>query len=70
VRLQSVVWVNAKPADEFKPGERMGWNFGSTTEVISRVSETASFVIFEIKDQHGKLWHRKLKKDRLVAIAQ
>lgn len=68
VKLQAVGWIKAKAANDFQVGEKMGWNFGSITEVTARLSETDSFVTFQLRDKQGKLWERRLKKSRLVAI--
>jgi hypothetical protein len=65
--LQGIGSVKAKPAGEFKIGERMMWNYGGKTEVTGILSETKAFITFELTDEHG-VWERRLKKDRMVAI--
>lgn len=71
VQLQSVGHVAAKPAKEFKVGDFMAWNFGFTSEVVGIAKETKAFIVFELKStSDGITRERRLKKDRLVAIAK
>jgi len=68
VHLQYVGRVKAKPAKDFRIGEKMMWNGGSTTEVVSVVKTTAKFITYGLRDDESGPWVRRLKKDRLVAI--
>ena len=69
IQIQSVGKVEAKPAIEFKAGEKMLWNFGYTSTIISVASETAAFITFLMQGKEEKPYERKFKKTRLVAIA-
>jgi len=72
IRLQGIGICPAKPAGEFKDGDFMKWNGGSTSQVIERVKETAAFIDFKIccVGYNGDLEFgtRRIKRDRLVAI--
>jgi len=67
VHLQSVGLVKAKRADEFKIGEYMGWNFGSVTKVVA-IRDVSKCYLEVDESLNGKVYTRKMKKDRLVAI--
>ncbi len=75
VQIQSIGKVNGKQAINFKKGEKMLWNFGYKSEVLDIVSETAKFITFKLNSvdpfgkTSGEIYERRLKKDRLVAIA-
>lgn len=63
IHLQSYGKAEAKPAKDFKVGEKMLWNFGEKSEVTAIIRETPSMIVFQLGE-----WQRKMKKDRLVAI--
>ncbi|MBE7473139.1 MAG: hypothetical protein DPW09_36185 [Anaerolineae bacterium] len=76
VHLQRIGKVAGKPAQEFKPGEFMMWNFGGVSRVEGVVKETPTYITFNISwPGKGNSWNdrsediRRLKKTRLVAIA-
>lgn len=68
IHLQGIGRVHAKPAQEFKVGEKMGWNYGSTSKVIGVKKVTKKFIVFRLQTKDGSVWERRLKKDRMVAI--
>ena len=69
IQLQQVGKVSAKPAFDFKVGESMAWNFGSTTKIINIVKETAKMITFQFdSEKNGETHERKFLKTRLVAI--
>ena len=76
VQLQSVGNIEAKEAQEFKIGESMMWNFGYTSEILSVIKETKTQIIFGMNSvdpsgkSNGQTYERRLKKNRLVAIAK
>ena len=76
VQLQSVGYVKAKEAQQFKIGELMMWNFGYKSEILSIVKETKTQIIFSLNSikpngsTDGKVYERRLKKNRLIAIAK
>ena len=59
VRLQSVGWVRAKPASEFKVGDRIAYNFGAEGKVLS-VEVSGKSVYMDV-EEHGKLY--KVRKN-------
>ncbi len=65
--LQNYGWAKAKPASEFKPGEKFLWNYGSRSEFKSVVKETVKTLVV-IEEYEGKQYERKLLKSRWVAI--
>lgn len=68
ISLQSIGTVSAKPAQDFKVGEVILWNFGSKAKILAVVSQTAKFITFQIEESTG-VYSRRLKKDRLVGVA-
>jgi hypothetical protein len=75
VHLQSIGKVEAKPAQEFEIGQFMAWNFGSQSKVVGIAKETKAFITFELLCPDinndwadAKVYERRLKKTRLVAI--
>lgn len=69
--LQSVGTVKGSPAIEIKPGSRLMWNFGSTSDVIAIVKETKhTITVLERCTETGYTAPRRLNKTRLVAILQ
>lgn len=69
VWLQGVGWVKGKPAGELKIGDRMMWNYGYVSTVEQIAQSSAQFVGIKERLEDGKLFDRRLKVDRLVAIA-
>jgi hypothetical protein len=69
VHLQNVGLVKAKRADEFKVGEYMGWNFGNVSQVVAIRDVSKCFLEID-ENYNGKIYTRKMKKDRLVAIGK
>lgn len=71
MRLQSIGLVQGTPAKEIKQGDYLMWNFGHTTKVNRIVSQTPKTLVIEETDtQSGKIYERKMTKDRLVCILQ
>lgn len=74
IQLQSVGHVPAKPVSQFKVGEKMMWNFGYTSTILSILKETNTQIIFQMKsfdpsgNSDGKIYDRRMKKTRLAAI--
>lgn len=70
--LQNIGWVPAKPAQEFKIGESMTWNFGGTSKVISVIKESEKQIVFLIEwvgyNKKVEQGERKFLKSRLVAM--
>ena len=69
VKLQGIGSQKAKPAKDFSVGEGMNWNEGYKSDVVGILKETKCFITFSIQCRSdGKVYQRRLKKDRLVAI--
>jgi hypothetical protein len=69
LQLQGIGKVPAKPAKDFKPGEKTMWNFGFIETVLSvEFSKTGKTVKWVI-DSNGKEYTRKLGANRLVGMA-
>ena len=70
VQLQGIGKVEGKFGNEIKIGDELMWNFGYTSIVKSILKETKSFITFLITSTNdGNDYERRIKKDRLVAIA-
>lgn len=71
IHLQSVGRVPAIPAGDLKPGMRLMWNFGYTSDVVSVTPVGAkSIVVVERSTQTGTESSRRFLKTRLVARVQ
>ena len=76
IQIQSVGKVEAKPVSEFKIGEKMMWNFGYTSEILGVAKETKTQIILKMNSvspegkSNGEVYERRMKKDRLAAIAK
>ena len=75
IRIQQMGMIDAKPAIEFKVGEKIQWNFGSYSVIKSIHNETAKQIQFVTDEysyngelQHSNIINRRLGKQRLVAI--
>jgi|TARA_R110002167_G_scaffold239503_1_gene444606 hypothetical protein len=66
MRLQSIGFVLGTQAKEVKVGDSLMWNFGSKSNVLEIVKETAKTIIFKTVGENGYIGERRLKKDRLV----
>jgi len=66
--LQGLGHALGKKAEDIKIGDVLVWNYGATSKVIGFVKETAKFITVEIECKSG-VFERRLKKDRIVAIA-
>ena len=70
VQLQGIGKVDGKFGSEIEIGDELMWNFGYTSIVKAIAKETKSFITFIITSTHsGEDHERRIKKDRLVAIA-
>jgi hypothetical protein len=71
MRLQSIGNVLGTPAIEIKVGSFLLWNFGSKTEVLEIVNETAKTITIKEKTVGTSyVGERKMTKTRLVCILQ
>lgn len=70
VWLQEVGYCKAKPLAEFKPGEHIGYNYGSTAEVVELLKNGKGKVVgVRVKDAKGKLWDSTRRATTLLAWA-
>lgn len=67
VHLQGIGKVRAKPASAFEVGERMGWNYGYTSQVISK-EKRGQFIHFKMLASDNQVYSRRMKPSRLVAL--
>jgi hypothetical protein len=69
VWLQGVGWAPGKPAGQLRVGDRLLWNqgFTSTVEKVEKIS--AQFVNVTERLDDGDKYDRRMKVDRMVAIA-
>lgn len=69
VWIQGIGWVPAKPAGELVVGDVMMWNSGETSTVEHIEQTSAQFLTVLERYEDGKRSSRKMKIDRLVALA-
>lgn len=67
IRLQSVGWGPGTPAMEIQVGDRLMWNFGYVSEVLTIELAGKEFLNFTLKSESGHIGTRRMKKTRLVA---
>ena len=69
IQLIGVGWVDAKPAKEFKAGDRMMFNYGYTY-TVKEVRRNKRFLVFTlISERTGEEVEIRKRPDTLVAIA-
>ena len=67
IHLQGIGLFAAKPAGELQVGDKMVWNYGSTSTVLSIRTKGKSVFITE-RSEDGKEWpERRFLASRLVA---
>lgn len=69
IHLQGIGKVKAKPAGNFKVGEKALWNYGYTSTIknIQPVGKTGNFHNWTTQeDKSGGIYQRRVRKDRLV----
>lgn len=66
LRLIEVGVVKGTPARNIRVGDRLMWNYGTVTPVKAVRNASPKFVELSLL-QNGKIYKRRLLKDRLVA---
>ena len=69
MNLQGIGKVSSKQAINIKVGDTLVWNYGATNTVEGITGETAKFITVALRAEDGKLYSRRLKKDREVCVA-
>jgi len=67
IHLQYYGLAAAKPAQDFKPGEIMMWNFGHKSKVVEVKEASKAFVAIRQICSDGKEYTGRYKKTRLIA---
>lgn len=67
VHLQYVGDVPGVEASELSAGDRLMWNFGMVSTVVSVEDASPKFIRIVERAKDGQDYTRRLKKDRLVA---
>jgi hypothetical protein len=65
--LQGVGWGKGTEAQEIKPGDKLMWNYGYISEVLSVEKVSNLFLNFTLKSESGQINQRRMKLTRLVA---
>jgi len=70
VWLQYVGYCKAKPLEDFKPGEFMGWNYGSKSEVVELIRNQRGAVVGVVeRGENGQEFRRTRRGSTLTAWA-
>ena len=69
IQLQGIGKKQATQAENIKVGNTLIWNFGATARVTAIIKETEKQIVIEEQYTDGKIYQRRLNKNRLVAIA-
>ena len=67
IRLQGVGWGKGTEAQDIKPGDKLMWNYGYISEVLSVEQISKQFLNFTLKSEKGEVNKRRMKLNRLVA---
>jgi len=65
--LQGVGWGKGTEAQDIKPGDKLMWNYGYISEVLSVEQISKQFLNFTLKSEKGEVNKRRMKLNRLVA---
>lgn len=68
IQLIGCGWVDAQPAKNLKPGDTLMWNYGVTSVVDSIEKETPKQIVIKERAKSGKIYTRRIGKERLVCI--
>ena len=60
--LQNVGYVQAKPIEHFRPGEKIAYNWGQSSKIVSIKKATPSFFNVETMTNDGKKYTSRVKK--------
>ena len=60
--------VDAQPAKNIKPGNKLMWNYGVTSVVETIEKETKTQIVIRERYDNGKSYSRRMGKERLVCI--
>lgn len=70
IQLQGLGWVPAIPAGDLEIGDILSWNNAPDSMEVTGIKEASEhYVVINMvyrDDPTGKVWSRRLKKDRLV----
>lgn len=70
VHLQGLGRTPAKPARDFRVGERIMWNYGYVSLIESIVpSASGKTLVMGLRKGNGQLNSRRVGADRLLALA-
>ena len=68
IQLIGYGWVDANKAKNIKPGDTLIWNYGVTSVVESIEKETPKQIVIKERYKSGKVYSRRMGKERLVCI--
>ena len=68
IQLIGYGWVEAQPAKNVKQGDTLVWNYGETSVVETIVKETPKQIVITERYRSGKVYTRRMGKERLVCI--
>jgi hypothetical protein len=69
VKLQGIGWIPAVLAEDLVVGDEVMWNYGRTSTILVIKEVSRCFIEIGVRSNYdGKLYQRRLKKDRLVGI--
>lgn len=60
--LQNYGWCAAKLATEFKPGEKIIYNYGISCTIMDIQEKSPAFLEFSVLSDDGKIYHQHVKK--------
>jgi hypothetical protein len=67
IHLQGIGRFAAKPAADLKPGDRVVWNYGSCSDVVT-VKAKGKSIYVTMRTDDGKVWpERRFLASRLIA---
>ena len=67
IRLQGVGWGAGTPAQEIVPGDKLMWNYGYISDVVSVIPKGKTLLTFSLRSEDGVIRDRVMGRTRLVA---
>lgn len=70
IHLQGLGFCQAVIASELEPGDMLIWNSGATSILAGIENISAQFITLQERYSGERLFLRKVKKDRLIAVSK
>lgn len=69
IHLQGLGQCKAQAAELFNVNDKTLWNCGAVATIVAIRPVGKCFMEFDVKVESGKIYQRKVKRDRMIAFA-